>query len=226
MYGVYDGKQTYPSFHDLYEFIKRIKCDGPESKRYKDRILNRLLAILITHPALYDCSIGFSIENLFKSTSVLELNGFTHKHASFLTNMFLFRIFNHRVANNIRGHGISNVCIFDEAKWLFPVSTPNQISIEGYSPISYILAQMREFGLGMVVADQSLAVEEQLFVNTLIKMILPLGSGEDIEKASRVLALNKEQTEWINRLHPGEAICRLPYFPEPVIVQIPEFPLG
>jgi len=223
-YGVYDGSKNYPSLHDLFERCLALKV--PRYSReaaFRDSILNRLKALLALHGEMFDCAIGFPLEQLAERNVVFEPAGLPEKQFQLLTNVILHWLMLYRVASQQRGMGIRNLVVIDECKWLFSPFVNENI---GWAPITYMLAQLREFGIGILAADQTADLNEALFVNSYTKIAMAMGSGQDLLKLKRALSLDEEQVAYMHRLQVGEAVVRHPNFANPFVIEIPRFPMG
>jgi hypothetical protein len=223
--GVFDGSDNYPSLFCLFNKCKAFKVSRfSREAGFKDSIKNRLEAYLITSPELYDCSKGFSLLDLSQKSVVFELSGFPEKQAKFLMSHLLYWLFHHRIARQEYDQGLRNLCIIDECKWLMPPHPAN--SAIPWPPIAYMLAQLRALGVGLVMADQTLALDESLFVNSVLKITFGLGSGKDLKRAKEVFSLDNDQLDYLHRLQRGQAVVRYPNVPHAFCIEIPPFPLS
>lgn len=116
-------------------------------------------------------------------------------------------MFMHRIAVGERGNILRNLVVIDEAKWLAPPGYNDKLA---FSPLTYVLSQAREVGMGLVLADQTAELDEAVFVNSLTKVCFRLGSGKDIRKIRDAFSLTQAQADFINRLDTGQCIVRVP----------------
>ena len=221
-YGVYDGSGKCPSFFELLESLKRIRVPAyGRQSGFRDSLVNRVQAYL-NHGELYDCSVGFDIERLMSKSVVFEITGMLEVQANFWLNFLLLYMFSDRIARKERGNQLRNVVCFDEAKSVFPPFVNANI---GFKPITYMVSQLREFGVSIIAADQSADLDNSIFANSQFKMVMQLGSGDDIDKAAKALGLDRDQKDYIYSLDVGEAIVRHPKINQPFVMEIPRFPL-
>lgn len=222
-FGVFKNPGVFPTLEDLY-----LKCRAqnfPKYSRpssYQASINNRLEIYLSMHPEMFDCSVGFPLDELSKKSVVFELTGLPEKLSTFLISIILFWLFNFRIALQERGVGLRNLVVLDECKWIFPPFINENI---GWPPITYILAQIREFGVGILASDQTANLNESIFVNSFLKICMSMGSGKDLEKVAKMFSLNRDQVDYMHRLRVGEAVVGYPLIEEPFVIQVPEFPL-
>jgi len=206
-FGVYEGSGRCPTMIDAFEAVKSYNFKGFRSKGYQESIINRLEAYISLHKGIYEYEKGIPIEWIADKSMVLEVKGLTDRVARFNTAILLYALFMHRIAKNERGQVLRNLAVMDEAKWLAP---PGYNEASGYSPLTYIMSQAREAGIGIIVGDQSAQLEDSVFVNSRLKICFRLGDGQDIEKIRKAMSLTKEQADYITRLGTGECIVRIP----------------
>lgn len=221
--GIYDGGRDYPSFFELYDALKKmILARWSRSAGSRDSLCNRFEATLATNKSLYDCSIGFDLESLLNKTVVFELAGLMETQANFWINLLLHWVFAYRIGKKERGSQLRNIVVFDEAKAVFsPFENPNL----GLAPITYMVSMLREFGVGIIAADQTAQLNNSIFANSQLKILFSLGSGDDLLKAARSMGLDAEQAAYSHNLGVGEAIVRHHKIGKTFILQIPKFPL-
>lgn len=222
-WGVYNGSDICPSYHDLKERLETLSLKRySDEDRYRCRVLNRLNGFLTTNPDMYDCYKGFSLEELSNKSVVFELSAFSEQQSRFISNLHLYWLFISRIASQQRNQGLRNVVIFDESDWALPAEFNKNL---GLPPIKRFLAQSREFGIGVLAASQTTEINQAIFVNSYLKICMHMGSGEDLEKVKRDFSLDREQLDYMHRLQIGEALVRYPKIPHPFIIEIPKFPL-
>ncbi|CAB1062328.1 hypothetical protein D1BOALGB6SA_7104 [Olavius sp. associated proteobacterium Delta 1] len=207
-FGIFNGKDTYPTLSDLFRKIDHSNVKGnSRTSRFKESILNRLEAYLALTGDASEFSKGVPTEWIAKKNIVFELAGLTEHTSRFYAAMILQGLFNSRIASGTRGNIIRNFVVADECKYLTPPGYNPNLS---FSPLTTLLSQARESGIGMVLADQTAQLEPSVFVNTKCKICFRLGDGADIGKAARSLSLSEEQKDYIPKLDTGECIVRIP----------------
>lgn len=221
--GIFKGSQEFPVLFDLLEKIKSYKFRGySRALGYQDSIMNRLESYLIANPNMYSYSKGFALEDLIQKSFVLEIKGLGEKHGRFITNSLAYSLFLYRIAKGERGNVLRNLLIIDEGKWAVPPGFNPNIA---FPPLANVLAQSREAGLGIVIADQTADLDPSIFVQSRVKVCFSLGSGEDKERIKKTMALSKEQADYIHNLDVGEAIVRIPKV-DPFVIKVPKVRLG
>ncbi len=222
-YGVYDGKDEYPTMIDLYEKIRSYNFRGNSRRAgYQDSIMNRLEAYVSLNPELFEYSKCISIEWLLRHSFVYEVKGFVDRMARFMMTILLYYIFSYRIANGDRGNILKTLVVIDECKWLAPYGFNENI---GHSALSSILSMGREVGLGLILADQTAKLEDSVYVNSMLRICMRLQNGEDKDKAGRTMSLRKDQADYITKLDRGEAIVRIPK-EDPFVIETLKVNLG
>ena len=207
-YGVFRGQQFFPTILDLYAKVRNYQFRGNRREAgYQDSIINRLYAYISLHRSVYEYSQGIPIEWIAANSFVLEVGAITERIARFQMSILLYALFMHKIAINDRGNYLKSLVVIDECKWVAP---PGYNQLSGHSPLTYILSQSREAGIGLVLADQTANLEDSLMVNTRLKCCFHLGNGDDIQRMARAMSLTREQADYITSLETGECIIRIP----------------
>ena len=221
--GIYDGSQDYPTTFDICAALDDLRINRYSREAgFRDSLKNRFDAYLSISPQTLSYSHGYSIPDLEAMSFVLEVKGLPERQIRCFASWLFSATFQYRIANNMRGRGLRTLVGVDECKYLVP---PGYNQHLGFSPIASLLAQCREVGLGFLFADQTAQLEETVYVQSRTKLCMRLGSGEDIEKVRKTLALTKEQAAYITRLDVGEAIVRVPQL-DPFLIRFPKVRLG
>lgn len=220
--GIYEGGRDYPSLYELREGIQNLSfAPYTNSARTKDSVCNRLNGLLAMSEKLFDCSIGFDLEKLIHEAVILELHGLLGSHADLIVNYFLHWVFCYRMGIGERGNMLRNLIVFDEAKAIFP---PSWNPISGFSSMEMMISQAREFGLGVLAADQTAQLSNMLYANTNLKLLMGLGSGVDLLTAAQAMGLSAEQRDYAHNLGVGEAVVHDRNVGT-YVLEIPRFPL-
>ena len=116
---------------------------------------------------------------------------------------------------------LRNLVVFDEAKAIFP---PSWNPINGFSSMEMMISQAREFGIGVLAADQTAQLSNMLYANTNLKLLMGLGSGVDLLTAAEAMGLSAEQRDYAHNLGVGEAVVHDRNVGT-YVLEIPRFPL-
>ncbi len=213
-YGIFDGKTTYPSLNDLYDRVKALPVKG-YSMRFKDTILNRLESFLALYGPACEVSQGIPIEYIASNNIVFEISELTERASRFFVGVILMALFKHRIASGMIGNIVRNIAVIDECRYLVPPGYNQNLN---FSPLTSLLSQSRDAGIGIILSDQSAQLEPAVFVNTRCKLTFRLGNGFDIKKIAQSMSLTREQEAYITSMGVGEAIAKIPQ-DDPFVIQ-------
>ncbi len=206
-YGVYSGSDVYPTMLDLYESLKRYHKPDKNYGRgfnYLESAQNRVGKDLISFSKMFDCDKGYSIEELLNKNVVFELEGLNTDNQRFLLTILLRYVLEYRIANNQRGK-LRHLFLFDEAKIVY--SREREFSKElGTSEIAQFTSQIREFGEGLIVADQMpTKLADSIKANVYTIICMSQSGGQSLMEMSRAIGLNREQDEACRMLQSDKA---------------------
>ena len=221
--GIYGGGTDFPSFLDLLDGIKSLKVNRySNSARTQDSMCRRIEMLLAMTGSCYDCCSGYPLESLLGKVVVFEMDSVMESTVNFMVNYFLAWLFCYRIGRGERGGVLRNVVVFDEAKAVF---SPFENAVLGFDPIVFMVSMLREFGVGIVAADQTAQLSNSIFANTQLKVLFGLGSGDDLGRAAGALGLSAEQAEYSRGLGVGEAVVRDLGSNKTFVLEVPRFPL-
>lgn len=213
LYRAYDlfeeASSPYPSLHEFHLYVAE---DGINYMRasadYRDRVLNRVEAMLLSAGTVFDCSDGYPLQELLGRDVVFEVDGLGTDVQNFLMEILFAAVYEYRVAQNQRGGDLRHVFFLDEGKRVFSVYKERQ-DAAGIPTIDDMTAKMREFGEGLVVADQEASkLTDSIKANTLTKILLATGDAKQFEEMAGSLGLTTRQREVAQRLDIGEAVVQ------------------
>jgi hypothetical protein len=213
LYQLYDLFQEvappYPSLHELQLLAERENINYMRtSSDYRDRILNRVEAMNLTAGTVFDCSEGYPVEDLLQRNVVFEFDGLGTDLQNFLMEILFAYVYEYRVAQNQRGGDLRHVFFLDEGKRVFSVYKERQ-DASGIPAIDELTAKMREFGEGLVVADQEASkLTDSIKANTYTKVLLATGDAKQFREITGSMHLTERQEELAAELGIGEAIVQ------------------
>jgi DNA-binding MarR family transcriptional regulator len=214
LYKLYDlfnrVEKPYPSLHELEIFVS---SDGINFVRkqsdYRDTLLNRLEAMNLVAGTVFDCSQGYLIPELLQRDVVFEFDGLSRDVQNFLMEVLFAYVYEYRLAQNHRNQGLNHVFFLDEAKRVFSVYKERQ-DASGIPEIDELTAKMREFGEGLIVADQEASkLTDSIKANTYTKLLLPTAGRKQFKAVSEAMNLSKRQMEFAQELDIGEAVVQV-----------------
>ena len=224
--GVYEGKNTFPSFYELREYLERAcqKFRGNSRfMQYAEVCLNRTEGFIRALPKVLDCSVGMPLNLLTRGNTVLLLHGVDFEYSALMVTLILSWLCCHRIANGLRNNPEHNLAVFvDEAQRLFDAQLERRLH-QGIPTISQLAAQVRKYNLKLfVAAQQPTMVASSIKANSFCKVMLSLREGSDIMDMGTSMFLTPEQTYFSRGLETGQAIVKFSgRWTEPFIIRIP-----
>lgn len=210
LYGLLDTVEPpYPSLHELQSLLEQDRINYVRKQaNYRDTVLNRLAAMNRTAGSIFECSQGFPIDELLTQNVVFEFDGLGEDTQNFLMEILIAHVYEYRLARDQRGGHLRHVFFLDEAKRVFSVYKEKQ-DAAGLPTIDELTARMREFGEGLVVADQEASkLTDSIKANTDIKILLSTGDARQFEEMADSMFLSERQKELAQQVTIGEAVIQ------------------
>ncbi|MFC7213062.1 ATP-binding protein [Saliphagus sp. GCM10025334] len=200
----------YPSLHELELLIETAKINYVrKTSNYRDTILNRVEAMNLVAGTVFDCSTGYSVEQLLSKNVVFEFDGLNRDVQNFLMEILFAYVYEYRLRQYQRGTGLRHLFFLDEGKQVFSVYKERQ-DAAGLPAIDELTAKMREFGEGLVVADQEATkLTDSIKANTYTKILLPTGDRKQFDAVVDSIGLSQRQVEYAQNLDIGEAVVQV-----------------
>lgn len=230
-YGAFSGKDAYPSIHDLYYSVKAQPYDGKFRRTgdFVDSVLNRLSECIVSFGDMLECDKGFPVEELLKLNVVFEIEGVLAESQTFLVTILLRYVFQYKIDNNQRSQ-LRHVFFFDEAKSVYSKRRENdsRFGTVGPGEVTQFTTKIREFGEGLVVADQMpTELADSIKANVYAVICMSQSGGMNLLEMSRAIGLNREQDDALRMLNSDknskefEAIVKLSgKWQKPFIIQV------
>ena len=190
------------NIYDLMNEFRRKMNDKSVHSSTKERIrtlLNRFEPMMHILGSVFDCDEGYPIQSLMERAVILELDGLGTDYQNLLSNLISQWMFLYRMNNNQRGRQCSFIVI-DESHRLL---SGNNAFIRDFIRLS------REFGLGLLYANQTLDLDHCVLANTYTVIALSISSTKDRNQMGYNLNLNPEQSDVLANLKQRQAIIRL-----------------
>lgn len=205
-YGVFEGSEVYPTVHDLYDSLLTRKFErkyGRERESWES-VKTRTQACLHCFGKMLSCDKGFPIEDLLNNNVVFELEGLLSDNQGFLLSIILRYVFQYRLSNNQRS-SLKHIFLFDEAKTVYNKQKEHDQKI-GIPEIAEFTTKIREFGEGLVVADQMpTQLADSIKSNVYTVICMSQSGGLNVLEMTKALGLTKEQPETCRTLQSDTA---------------------
>lgn len=199
----------YPSLHELQVLLERDKLNYVrKAANYRDTVLNRVAAMTLAAGTVFDCSEGYPLADLLTRNVVFEFDGLATDVQNLLMELLFAAVYEYRVAHTQRDGGLRHVFFLDEGKRVFSVYKEQQPAA-GLPAIDELTAKLREFGEGLVVADQEATkLTDTLKANTYTKLLLATGDATQLQELAAAMNLSERQADLAHRLGIGEAVIQ------------------
>lgn len=182
---------------------------------------------------LFDNYDTIPIEDLLKKPTVIELAAIENvDEKALIISILLLSILSYVNANYIGVGDLKNIILLEEAHVLLDSNSHNGEGEADPSGIAQgllkrMLAEMRSYGVGVVIADQSpRKVSTDIVALTDIKVIFRLVEGSDKQIIRDSANMSDVQYQQMGRLKPGEAFLFFNKLDEPEEVITPEYRLN
>ena len=227
----------YPTFKDVVMELKNVAKFSEYSvdtkADYVGSLETRLNSLTngINGEILVD-SLDIEDEVLFDSRTIIDLSCLDIDSRSLVMGLLTLKLYEHRKSQSKSGkpnRPLHHVTVLEEAHNILPRTSKQQnaesSNLVGKSVemISNAIAEMRTYGEGFIIVDQSpTSVDEASIKNTNTKIIMSLPDGDDRNIVGKSVGLNDFQIEEISMLPTGVGIvfqnnwsaavlCKMPY---------------
>ncbi|RKD95626.1 ATP-binding protein [Halopiger aswanensis] len=210
LYNLFEEKSPpYPSFHELEQFLTSDYINYMrKTSNYRDTVLNRIEAMNLGAGTIFDCSEGYTFEDLLERNVVFEFDGLSRDTQNFLMDILLAAVYEYRLTQIHRTEDLNHVFVLDEAKQIFSVYKERQ-SESGIPAVDELTAKMREFGEGLIVADQEASkLTDSIKANTYTKILLSTGDRKQFTAVADSMNLTQRQANAAKDLGTGEAVIQ------------------
>jgi hypothetical protein len=234
-----NGWKDYSKYGDsdvkafgLYEFIltfKRIIADSDYSGEVKGNLQSagvfRLMNLIEQNSNIFDTIHTVPIEDMLRKPTILELNSIDNTEQKALIMALLLISIGVYTKNNQLGDGkLKNIILIDEAHVLLgggSSSGQDGADAQGATikSLQDMIAEIRSYGTGIIIADQSpTKVSREVVANTDIKISFRLVQSSEKELIADSTNMDKDASQQLSRLKPGEAYVYFSRLENPQLV--------
>lgn len=181
---------------------------------------------------LFDNYFSIPIEDILKKPTIIELAAIENSdQKALIIALLLLSILAYVNANYVGEGGLKNVILVEEAHVLLDADTnagqgdanPSAIA-QGL--VKRMLAEIRSYGVGIVIADQSpRKVSTDVVALTDMKMVFRLVENADKQIIGDSTNMSETQVQRMSKLKPGEAFLFFNKLDEPEEVITPDYRL-
>lgn len=215
----YKQKRPYPTLADLItyldEYSKNKICSGSEvAANIKGALLRRLESLTSgTVGNIVNVQNGMTGNTLCENFVLIELDDLSLDNKPFITTILLIKMNQYLRQKDSSKGKLKNIVVLEEAHNIIPavsnvgVNTAKEVSSKYFSNM---LSQIRDYGTGIVVADQGASqINSTTIANTKIKIAHTISQEMDADAEAFALHINQFQKERLPELSIGEAIVAI-----------------
>lgn len=213
------GNKKFPTFKDvLLEFNKKMKSTAFSEEvkgNYIGALSTRMEALCngIYEQIFIDNDMGD--KSLFDSNVIIDLSRVgSSETKSIIMGFLVVRLQEYRMKNEALNLPLKHITVLEEAHHLLrrtsSVQSDDSSNILGKSVemISNMIAEMRSYGEGFIIVDQSPGLlDMSVLRNTNTKIIMRLLENNDRELVGNTIGLNTEQKNELFKLQTG--VCAI-----------------
>ena len=227
---------TYPTFDDLLDTLSIVINSSGYSQEVKSNYTGALITRIksLTNGLLGRIFTDDEISNeiLFDENVIVDLSRIgSVETKSLITGMLFLKLQEYRYSCGTNGNSdLKHVTVLEEAHNLLKRTSSEQnqegSNLQGKSVemISNSIAEMRTYGEGFIIADQSPNLLDQSVIrNTNTKIILRLPEELDRQTVGASASLNEDQILEIPKLKTGVGVIFQNNWMQPVLCKIDEF---
>lgn len=226
------SENIYPTFEDLLISLKdviRMSDYSEEVKgNYAGALVTRVKSLTNGINGLIFTNDEVDNEILFDKNVIVDLSRVgSSETKSMIMGILIMRLQEHRMEQGGMNKPIKHVTVLEEAHNILKRTSQEQ-SLEGSNMIgksvemiSNSIAEMRTYGEGFIIVDQSPStVDMSAIRNTNTKIILRLPEHGDRELVGKAASLNNEQIDEVSKLQTGVAVVYQNNWLHPVLCKI------
>ncbi len=228
--------QLFPSFLDVLEQIEEVMdqslYSADNKSDYKGALCTRLRSLTNGINGLIFNSDEITSQELFDRNVIIDLSRVgSHETKALIMGLLIIKLQEYRM---VQCHGMNNplrhVTVLEEAHNLLKRTSTEQsmesANVLGKSVemLSNAIAEMRTYGEGFVIADQSPGLLDMSVIrNTNTKIIMRLPEYSDRELVGRAVGLSEDQIEELFKLKKGVAAVYQSDWLEAVLCQVKRY---
>lgn len=227
---------VYPTFKDLLNALGDVIKNSAYSEEVKSNYTGSLITRVksLTNGLNGQIFVSDEIESadLFDENAIVDLSRIgSMETKSLIMGILVMRLNEYRMSeSNGMNMPLKHITVLEEAhnilKRTSSEQNPENPSVSGKSVelISNAIAEMRTYGEGFIVADQSpSAVDSSAIRNTNTKIIMRLPDEADRRIAGKAASLSDIQMYEISKLQKGTAVIYQNDWLEPLLCKINRF---
>lgn len=225
----------YPTFNDvaikIKEIIESSEYDNENKGAYKGALITRLESLSNGINGLIFVQDELDTETLFEENTIIDLSRVgSSETKSLIMGMLVLKLQEHRMSS-IKGinQPLKHITVLEEAhnllkNTLLNPSEQNALASKSVEMLANSIAEMRTYGEGFVIVDQSPGLLDMSVIrNTNTKIIMRLPDFDDRNLVGKAANLNENQIIDIAKIPCGVAAVFQNEWIEPVLCKVDFF---
>ncbi len=227
------SNELFPTFHDLLTELIHVIEDSAYSSEVKSNYMGALVTRVksLTNGLNGQIFSAYEVDNsvLFDQKVIVDLSRIgSLETKSLIMGILVMRLNEHRmVYRQSMNEQLKHITVLEEAHNILKRTNTeynndsSNVTGKSVEMLSNAIAEMRTYGEGFIIVDQSaMTVDQSAIRNTNTKIILRLPDEQDRRICGKSAALNNEQLDEISRLPKGVAVVYQNNWVEPVLCKI------
>ncbi|WP_218192661.1 ATP-binding protein, partial [Ursidibacter maritimus] len=229
-------KNLFPSFKDLLQQLEKVINESKFSQEVKSNYEGSLVTRVksLTNGLNGQIFSADEVDNhiLFDENVIVDLSRIgSQETKSLIMGILVMRLSEHRTSeSNGMNVKLKHVTVLEEAHNILKRTSSEQssegsnVAGKAVEMLSNAIAEMRTYGEGFIIADQSPgAVDISAIRNTNTKIIMRLPEETDRRLAAKASGVTDEQLEEIAKLPKGVAVVYQNDWLEPILCKVAYF---
>ena len=214
------GIKLFPTIKDvvsaLQDYINNSEYSEQTKGDYKGSIETRLLSLSegLTGSMLNNSTNNLTDKELFEENVIVDLSKVNNSETkSLIMGLIIMKLSEYYQSFGKMNSHLNHVTVLEEAHNILKRTSTNQsqegsnLTGKSVEMISNSIAEMRTYGEGFIIVDQSPSqVDMAAIRNTNTKIIMALPEADDRECAGKSIGLSDKQIEEIGRQKVGQGI--------------------
>lgn len=230
------NKDLFPTFQDLLtelvDVIEHSAYDKEVKNNYRGSLETRVRSLANGLNGQIFSADEIPEKQLFDENTIVDLSRVgSLESKSLIMGILIMRLNEYRMTSCTEmNNPLKHVTVLEEAHNILRQTSTEQteegsnVAGKSVEMIANAIAEMRTYGEGFVIADQSPgAVDISAIRNTNTKIIMRLPDEQDCQLAGKAAALKDDQLDEIARLPKGVAVIYQNNWTEPVLCKINKF---
>lgn len=230
--------RLFPTFadvmHNILTVINESEYSDENKGDYKGSLVTRLESLTNGINGMIFTNDDISDPDLFDKKVIVDLSRVgSLETKSLIMGMLVMKLQEYRMTSGTLNSGLKHITVLEEAHNLLKRTSTEQVSEsanligKSVEMLANAIAEMRTYGEGFVIADQSPGLLDMSVIrNTNTKILMRIPDFSDRELVGRAAGLNDDQIIELAKLPLGVAAVYQNDWIEPVLCKVKRFEIG